>query len=159
MIWGIIWAQFPILPYIMPQISSVYPKASIAQLWYGLYTNAANTLNQELIRQMVFKLDIFLNWFFVNQRKSINILENYLCIFVLVSLFLLCNSPLFFFLEQIVSNKRCLHLQLEVPWCCNGLVHSLFKLTCILKTSFAIFRALLSPEYGNYFYFCDIILT
>ena len=73
MIWGIIWAQFPILPYIMPQISSVYPKASIGQLWYGLYTNAANTLNQELIRQMVFKLDIFLNWFFVNQRKSINI--------------------------------------------------------------------------------------
>ena len=57
------------------------------------------------------------------------------------------------------SKKRCLHLQLEVPCCCNGLFHSLFTLTCILKTSFVIFQALPSPAYGNYFYIYDSVLT
>ena len=56
--------------------------------------------------------------------------------FVFVSLLLLFNSLLFFFfLEKIVCKKRCFHLQLEVPCSGNGLFHSLFKLTCILKTN------------------------
>ena len=51
-----------------------------------------------------------------------------------------------FLSEQIVCNKRCLHLWLEVPCYCNVFFHSLFKLTHILYTSFLWHFPLLNME-------------